>query len=169
MSIPYQTDCLIGLGSNLGTREENLATAWRHIGQLPKTETVKLSRVYETEPVGGPQGQPFYLNAVGTIKTSLTPFELLACLQRIEINLHRKRNIHWGPRTIDLDIILFGDEVITSANLTVPHPLMETRRFVLEPACNVASEMIHPVSGLTIQQLFERLTENTTVCGNNNR
>ncbi|MDD3586860.1 MAG: 2-amino-4-hydroxy-6-hydroxymethyldihydropteridine diphosphokinase [Thermoguttaceae bacterium] len=161
--------CLIGLGANLGVREENLSSAWRLIGLLPKTKTMLLSAFYETAAVGGPTNQPLFLNAAGLIETSLTAFELLVCLNRIENDLHRKRMVHWGPRTIDLDILLFGDEIIESANLTIPHPLMQTRRFVLEPACEIVPGMIHPGLGLTIEQLYNRLASNLTSCGNNSR
>lgn len=152
-------DCLIGLGANLGNREQSLRTAWRRLTGTPGVTAVRMSNPIETEPVGGPPGQPMYLNAVGRIRTTLAPTRLLDVLNRIETDLGRERNVLWGARTIDLDILLFGNDVIATGGLTIPHPRMCTRRFVLKPALEVAPEMIHPGNNRTIRELFEALTD----------
>ena len=125
---------LIGLGANLGDREETLRAAWGALHQPPVIETLQLSSFHETAPVGGPPEQPMYLNAVGLVRTSLEPEVFLDVLQSIETQFGRVRTERWGPRTIDLDILLFGDRVIQTDRLTVPHPEMPNRPFVLAPA-----------------------------------
>lgn len=154
---------LLGLGANLGDRKGNMISAWNQIGMLASTRLLRLSSFYETEPVGGPPGQPLYLNAVGLIETELTVFELLEELNRIEQNLHRERTIRRGPRTIDLDILLFGNEVVSSEKLTVPHAEMASRRFVLEPANEIVPDMKHAVTNLTVSEMFARLTQEARV------
>jgi 2-amino-4-hydroxy-6-hydroxymethyldihydropteridine diphosphokinase len=121
---------VIALGSNLGNRELNIDSA---IAELAKIiEISHLSTNHETDPVGGPE-QPKYLNAVLIAETQLDPHELLISLLEIENKLGRKREIHWGPRTIDLDLIVVGDEVVVSDVLVLPHPRAHERKFVLEP------------------------------------
>jgi 2-amino-4-hydroxy-6-hydroxymethyldihydropteridine diphosphokinase len=121
---------VIALGSNLGNRELNIDSA---IAELAKIiEITHLSTNHETDPVGGPE-QPKYLNAVAIADSHLDPRELLIAMLEIENKLGRKRDIHWGPRTIDLDLIIFGNEVIDSEVLVLPHPRAHERKFVLEP------------------------------------
>jgi 2-amino-4-hydroxy-6-hydroxymethyldihydropteridine diphosphokinase len=121
---------VIALGSNLGNRELNIDSA---IAELAKIiEISHLSTNHETDPVGGPE-QPKYLNAILIAETQLDPHELLISMLEIENKLGRKREIHWGPRTIDLDLIVFGDEVVVSDVLVLPHPRAHERKFVLEP------------------------------------
>jgi 2-amino-4-hydroxy-6-hydroxymethyldihydropteridine diphosphokinase len=121
---------VIALGSNLGNRELNIDSA---IAELAKIiEISHLSTNHETDPVGGPE-QPKYLNAVLIAETQLDPHELLISMLEIENKLGRKREIHWGPRTIDLDLIVVGDEVVVSDVLVLPHPRAHVRKFVLEP------------------------------------
>jgi 2-amino-4-hydroxy-6-hydroxymethyldihydropteridine diphosphokinase len=121
---------VIALGSNLGNRELNIDSA---IAELAKIiEISHLSTNHETDPVGGPE-QPKYLNAVLIAETQLDPHELLISMLEIENKLGRKREIHWGPRTIDLDLIVVGDEVVVSDVLVLPHPRAHERKFVLEP------------------------------------
>jgi 2-amino-4-hydroxy-6-hydroxymethyldihydropteridine diphosphokinase len=121
---------VIALGSNLGNRELNIDSA---IAELAKIiEITHLSINHETDPVGGPE-QPKYLNAVAIADSHLDPRELLIAMLEIENKLGRKRDIHWGPRTIDLDLIIFGNEVIDSEVLVLPHPRAHERKFVLEP------------------------------------
>ena len=121
---------VIALGSNLGNRELNIDSA---ISELAKIiEITHLSTNHETNPVGGPE-QPKYLNAVAIAESHLDPRELLIAMLEIENKLGRKRDIHWGPRTIDLDLIIFGNEVIDSEVLVLPHPRAHERKFVLEP------------------------------------
>lgn len=124
--------CYIGIGSNLGDRHKNIDDAIGKMRGVDGIEVKKLSRIYETEPVGGPkQGQ--YLNAVIEIETTLTARGLLLTLQGIENQLGRTRLVRYGPRTIDLDILTYGDKKIDEPDLKIPHPRMDERGFVLEP------------------------------------
>jgi pantoate--beta-alanine ligase len=151
------THSLLGLGSNLGDRVGNLLRAVAELRRLPRTTVVKVSPFVETRPVGGPAGQANFFNGVAIVDTTLSAPDLLAGLQAIENSLGRERNERWGPRTIDLDLLLLGEEVIETANLVVPHPRLHERRFVLDPAAAVAGDWIHPTSGKLLQQLFEEL------------
>ncbi len=118
------------------------------------------SSIYETAPVGGPI-QDDYWNAVLKVETSLSPESFLSALQAIERLHDRRREIRWGPRTLDLDIILYGDRIIRSPNLEIPHPRMLERRFVLEPLAEIASSDIHPITGLTIAESLAALASDT--------
>jgi len=146
----------IGLGSNMGEREKYLARAVDALGATPGVEVVKVSSFYETEPVGYTD-QPMFVNAAVAVDTTLSPVELLRETQRIENALGRVRSIRWGPRTIDIDILLYGDEVVNTKELTVPHPLMHERGFVLAPLAEVAPDAVHPVLRLTVRELLEEL------------
>lgn len=126
------TQCYLGLGSNLGDRLANLQEAVR---RLPAMDVLPLrsSRVYETEPVGGPEAQPQYLNAVIEVETDLEPRPLLEACLAIEDDMGRVRGERWGPRIIDLDVLTFGDHEVHEDGLDIPHPLMHERGFVLLP------------------------------------
>ncbi len=126
------TRCFLGLGSNLGDRLANLGRAVELLAAEAGVRVVRSSRVYETEPVGGPE-QPPYLNAVIEVETDLGPRELLAACQRVEAALGRVRAERWGPRTIDVDVLTYGDARISEPGLEVPHPRMHERGFVLVP------------------------------------
>ena len=139
----------IGLGSNMGDRRAYLRTAVIAVARLGGVEVLATSPVVETDPVGGPAGQGKYLNAAVEVETEIPPPELLRRLLAIEDSLGRERAERWGPRTIDLDILLYGDEVIETDELTVPHPRMHERRFVLEPLAAIAPGARHPVTGKT--------------------
>ncbi len=147
----------IGLGANLGERKANILAAADLLRRVPGVGDVTLSSLYETEPVGGPAGQGPYLNAAARVETDLSPGALLAVLQDIEARLGRQRAEKWGPRTIDLDLLLFDQEVTATPELTIPHPLMHERRFVLEPLAEIAPDVIYPLRNMTIRQLLERL------------
>lgn len=128
-------EAIVALGSNLGDREGFLRHAIRELGNV-----VAMSDVYETEPVGGPDAQGAYLNMVVKVDTSLDPYAFIRRCQRIESSALRQRVVHWGPRTLDVDLLFFDDVHIDSEELTVPHPRIEERRFVLTPLSDVAPE-----------------------------
>ena len=152
-------NALIGLGANLGDRADHLIRAWKLLGNVPGIRTLRLSRFYETEAVtlSTDLVHPMYLNAVGLLETELEPLELFQAMTEIEQTLGRVRTERWGPRTIDLDLLLFGVLEICTDILTIPHPLMTERRFVLEPAAEIAPEMWHPTCAMTISQLLAEL------------
>lgn len=126
----------LGLGSNLGDRKKNLDLAVEKIGQLPDTIVIKHSKIYETDPVGYLE-QDKFLNAVVKIQTTLAPVALLKRLQAIEYELKRTREIHWGPRTIDIDILLYDEISMDLPELKIPHPRMHEREFVMIPLRDV--------------------------------
>ncbi|HUU11521.1 MAG TPA: 2-amino-4-hydroxy-6-hydroxymethyldihydropteridine diphosphokinase [Phycisphaerae bacterium] len=150
------TVCL-GLGSNLGDCRGHLEAALAALAAQPSVRVVAVSTFIETEPVGGPPGQPNYLNGAAVIETALAPRRLLALVKGIERDLGRREGPRWGPREIDLDILLFGDTVLESADLTIPHARLRERRFVLAPLCEIAPDAVDPVTGLTVRQLLARL------------
>ena len=148
----------IGLGSNLGDRELRILTAVAELGRLPGTRVTALSPFYETEPVGEVPQQNFY-NAVARIETTLPPLALLDELKRLETEIfQRKPSGHWGPRSMDLDILLYGDRVICEDRLTIPHPRLSERRFALRPLADIAPSLVHPTLGRSISGLLAALT-----------
>lgn len=149
--------CLLALGSNLGDRADALGRALAEICRLPHTQLVARSAWHETPPIGGPPGQGPFLNAAALIATSLSAEALLGELQRIETRLGRIRSEPWDARTLDLDVLLYDDLVQSSPELVLPHPRMAYRRFVLEPAVQIAPWMVHPESGWTIAALLDLL------------
>jgi quinolinate synthase len=140
----------LGLGSNVGDREEMLRQAREKLGSLPETALTRVSGLYVTSPVGGPE-QDDYLNQVAEIRTGLSPRELLEAVGRIEGLLGRERKVRWGPRTIDLDILWYDGASVAEVDLEVPHPRIEGRRFVLEPLAELAPDLMLP-SGRTVEQ-----------------
>jgi 2-amino-4-hydroxy-6-hydroxymethyldihydropteridine diphosphokinase len=154
----------IGLGSNVG---DKMATCRRALELLGKAGRVaRVSSFYCTEPVGFPDQESF-LNAVAEIETTLSPLALLAACHVIEDELGRRRLLRWGPRTIDLDILLYGGLVVDDLELAIPHPLLPARRFVLVPLCEIAPEAIHPVLQKTIARLLDEVRDTHRVvrCG----
>lgn len=149
------TRVYIALGSNLGDRRANIARALVMLHQ--DAQTVRVSDLVETAAVGGPADSPPYLNGAAEFFTTLTPQALMDHLLEIEASIGRVRNARWEPRLIDLDILLYGDAVIDTPTLKVPHPLMHTRRFVLEPLAQLAPKAVHPVLHKTIAQLLAEL------------
>ncbi len=151
------TLALIGLGSNLGDRKAQLDAAVAALGEVAGVALRGISRYHETAPVGGPAGQGDYLNAAAVVETTLDPLDLLHILQDIERRAGRVRSVRWGERTLDLDLLLFGDRVIATALLQVPHPRMALRRFVLEPLAEVAPQAVDPVTGYTVADMLANL------------
>jgi|tagenome__1003787_1003787.scaffolds.fasta_scaffold20822127_1 2-amino-4-hydroxy-6-hydroxymethyldihydropteridine diphosphokinase len=149
--------CLLGLGSNLGHREATLQSALADITALPDVQLVQHSKWYQSQPVGGPADQGEFLNAAAVIETTVAPLQFLDELGKIELRLGRRPAERWSARTIDIDILLYGSEVAETAMLTLPHPRMSFRRFVLEPAAEIAPRMLHPTIGWSVERLLLHL------------
>ena len=153
----------IGIGSNLGDRKANQREAVDHIGHLPKTRLARASSFYESEPHG--DAKTWFVNSVVEIQTDLAPNELLRRLKAIEETMGRKRvkGKRWGSRIIDLDILLYDQEIVRTRNLKIPHPEMHKRRFVLLPLCELAPQVSHAGLGSTITQLLANVKDNKRV------
>ena len=149
--------CLIGVGSNLGNRQKNVETAVEKIGEIPNVQRTQTSSWITSAPIGGPTDQGEFLNGVVSVATTLSPQQLLQELLEIELGLGRVRNQRWAPRLIDLDLLFVEDEVCATDSLTVPHPWMTVRPFVLEPAAEIAPDLVHPLIGWTLERLWAHL------------
>jgi 2-amino-4-hydroxy-6-hydroxymethyldihydropteridine diphosphokinase len=147
----------LGLGSNLGDRRAAMRRAVGLLRAQPGLMVTRTSSLYETDPIGGPPGQAPYLNAVVAVATTLSPQALLSGCLSIENQLGRQRTVRRGPRTLDLDLLLYGNRVEQGPNLFLPHPLMHERRFVLVPLAEIAPEACHPVAGQCIMALLDAL------------
>lgn len=149
---PHQV--LIGLGANLGDPDFQIGRAIELLGESDGVRVISSSAIQTFEPVGGPP-QPDYRNSAALLETSLAPTELLFLLKDVEKVIGRSEGgPRWGPRMIDLDILLFGDMQWDAPDLTIPHPRMQERRFVLEPASEIAPRMLHPVARRTVRELL---------------
>lgn len=146
----------IGIGSNMGDRRRAIEDALTLLAERPEIELVGCASLYETEPVGV-QDQPWFLNTVAELAGSLPPAALLEQLKAIERRLGRKTRSRWGPREIDLDLLLYGGRVVNEPQVVVPHPEMHKRRFVLIPLAELAPEQVHPVLNRTIRALLREL------------
>jgi len=151
----------IGFGSNLGDRLDSCDRAVTLLGLLPNTQVIAVSSLYETEPVAdaGNPGNGWFLNGVVQLETDITPQSLLTVCREIERSLGRDPQHRTGPRTLDLDILLYGDRVIQEQELAVPHPRLHLRRFVLEPLVEIEPTLVHPTLKQTVSQLLARLTD----------
>ncbi|MBM0067749.1 2-amino-4-hydroxy-6-hydroxymethyldihydropteridine diphosphokinase [Alkalicoccobacillus gibsonii] len=148
----------LSLGSNMESRIGYLEKAISKLRLMKDSEVTAISSIYETDPVGYID-QPSFLNLVVCLKTTLPPFELLAETQQIENELGRKREIRWGPRTIDLDILLYDQENMKMESLTLPHPRMWQRSFVIIPLLEVAPNLSFDVQGVTLKQVYDQLQD----------
>ncbi|MCP4592668.1 MAG: 2-amino-4-hydroxy-6-hydroxymethyldihydropteridine diphosphokinase [bacterium] len=149
----------LGLGTNLGDRMANLRTAATRIAETPHTTIEACSPLYETKPVGGPPDQADYLNAVVHVSTRQDSRELLERCHEIERSLGRQRLLTDGPRTIDIDLLLYDDLVETIEGLVIPHPRLHLRRFVLQPLSDLAFDLLLPLVGETVGDLLSRLAD----------
>ena len=150
----------LGLGSNMGDREGLLRQAVEYLTIEPGVQVERVSSIYETAPVGYTDQDPF-LNAVAVLATTLTADQMLRVCLEIEHRLNRQRYVRWGPRTIDMDILLFGEQAVALPELTVPHPRMKDRLFVLIPLQEVAPELAW--NGKTVTHYIQHIEEHTAV------
>lgn len=149
--------CLIALGSNLGNREVTLHAALSALDVLPETRLSRHSRWYRSLPIGIAASRREFLNGTALVDTALDPQTLLECLQRIETEHGRRHEQQWADRTLDLDLLLYNELVLDTPALMIPHPRMSFRRFMLEPAAEIAGTMPHPTIGWSIDQLLRHL------------
>lgn len=153
---------LIALGANLGNPAQTLTAALTDLAQLPNTRVECSSRHYETAPIGGPPHQPPFLNAAAVLTTSLAAEALLAELHALEVLAGRQRLVRWGARSLDLDLLLYEDLVCDQPALQLPHPRLSFRRFVLNPAAEIAGDWVDPLSGWTLARLRSHLDSAAT-------
>ncbi|MBX7155346.1 MAG: 2-amino-4-hydroxy-6-hydroxymethyldihydropteridine diphosphokinase [Candidatus Kapaibacterium sp.] len=157
-----QTSILLSLGSNVGDRIQNLHRACNELRDVMLLKNVVESGLYETEPVGYTT-QPDFINMCVLGTTSLTPIEFYTGIKLIEKKIGRVERPQWHEREIDIDILLYGDEIISTDSLTIPHPRMHERKFVLVPATEIAPDVVHPVLHKSISVLLEDCTDTSTV------
>ncbi|HDN79443.1 MAG: 2-amino-4-hydroxy-6-hydroxymethyldihydropteridine diphosphokinase [Chloroflexi bacterium] len=150
----------LGLGSNLGEREANLREALSRL--RGKVELKRVSSIYETEPVGYKE-QPWFLNLVCSGLTELSPRSLLQFIKKIEQEMGRVPSVRWGPRIIDIDILFYGDLIYSDDELTIPHPRIQERRFVLVPLAEIAPDLVHPVLGIKVRELLAEVEDKARV------
>ena len=160
---PLMVDCLIAFGANEGDPEASFRSTVEALRTTDGIEVTAVGEPMRTDPVGGPKGQPPYQNASIRLTTDLSAAKLHRRLIEIETVMGRERRIRWGSRTIDLDLLLYGDQQIETETLNVPHPRMSFRRFVLEPCLKIAGEMTHPTTGRTIAELLDILNQRANV------
>ncbi len=158
---PYDT-AYIGIGSNLGDRRANIEESIQRLTSIPGIDLAAVSDLYETEPVGN-ISQGWFLNLVIAVQTRLTSLKLFRWMQRVEQDMGRQRTTRWGPRQIDLDLLIYEDQCLETAELTIPHPRMHDRRFVLEPLCQIAPNLKHPHFQVSVESLLNALKDDKVV------
>jgi 2-amino-4-hydroxy-6-hydroxymethyldihydropteridine diphosphokinase len=149
--------CLVAVGSNLGNRQQTLDRAVEVLTRHDHLRLLQRSRWRETSPAGGPPGQGTFLNGALLLETSLAPERLIEVLQATETEFGRDRRQRWGPRSLDLDLLLYDGLILDTPQLVIPHPRMAWRRFVLEPAAEIAGSLLHPTLGWSVARLWEHL------------
>ncbi len=149
--------CLLGLGANLGDPPRALREAVEQLRGAPGVQLIAESGLLESAPIGGPTGQGQFANAAAVVLTELPPHELILRLQAIEQQLGRQRRERWAARTLDIDLLLYGDQVVDAPGLQVPHPRMSFRPFVLAPSVEIAGQMVHPLLGMSLTELWRQL------------
>ncbi|CAN5425473.1 2-amino-4-hydroxy-6-hydroxymethyldihydropteridinediphosphokinase [soil metagenome] len=149
----------IGVGANVGDRDGNIRAAIERMRAMPDIEVLRVSKLLDNPAAGGPASSPAFLNGAAEVKTSLSARELLDRLLEIEKSLGRERRLRWGPRTIDLDLLLFGDQIIAEPGITVPHALLHERTFVLVPLNEIAPGVIHPTLRKSMAELLALLSK----------
>jgi len=154
---PQPVTAYVALGANLGDRRRNIHAALLKLRDTSGVTVSRVSDIFENPAVGGPSDSPPFLNAVAEVRVASSPHAFLRQLLRIEKELGRLRRRKWEPRLIDLDLLLWGDKIIGSQDLVVPHPLMHERIFVLKPLAEIAPQAVHPVLQMTIGGLLEDL------------
>ena len=154
---PETVTAYVAFGSNLGNREANIADALNTLGKTPGLTVMRVSTLFENPPVGMPPGAPMFLNGAAEVYTTLAPRALLNRLLEVEQSLGRRRRGKTEPRPIDLDLLLYGNEIINEPGLTVPHPRLHKRLFVLRPLAEIAPQLFHPVLKATAADLLARI------------
>jgi 2-amino-4-hydroxy-6-hydroxymethyldihydropteridine diphosphokinase len=157
------TTAYLALGANLGNRLATFKKARIALDKHDAIEVAGASSIFETDPVGGPAGQGSYLNAVLQVTTTLGPEALLVACHEIELCFGRRREHHWGPRTLDIDLLFYGDATCIGPELILPHPRLHLRRFVLAPLLELAPALRHPLLGKTIRELHDVLDDPAAV------
>jgi 2-amino-4-hydroxy-6-hydroxymethyldihydropteridine diphosphokinase len=152
----------LGIGSNLGDPAQQCRDALREISSLKNVQVLRRSSLYRAQPVGNVR-QGWFVNGALEVRTTFTAQQLIKALQWVEQTLGRVRAEKWGPRTIDIDILLYGQEIIGTGDLAIPHPEMHKRRFVLVPMNEIAPYVIHPLYGVSMKGLLDRLTDDLAV------